>query len=356
MKRANVTMKIFLFVLCIVWVFLYKVLSGKEWQVMDLLETITIGSLLGAIVLVIDYISIRLSLLFFNKLLLSAGLGYLVASMMDLYIEIISPFFPQASVDTIIYVKIAIYLSAFLLCFKMISKGAEQFYISLPFIRLTKEPDQRKKMLLDGLALQESKTVELASLGLFDKGLVVAEFLTTQLYHQLEYGDETSRKKAKQALDNLHKLEQMKDLCLTYCSIRPLHTQEIEKTFVELATNLKVDILTADPTRYDLIDHHAIKCVALPIVTSQIKISALAGDSLKVKIQRYGKEPRQGIGYLEDGSMVVVNGGGDFISETITTRVLSQKFSSTGRIIFCNLLEEEEEKQAFKQSIQMSSL
>ena len=63
---------------------------------------------------------------------------------------------------------------------------------------------------------------------------------------------------------------------------------------------------------------------------------------LTIKIQRLGKEPKQGVGYLEDGTMVVVNGGGEFLGETIRTQVLSQKYSSSGKIIFCNALTQDE--------------
>ena len=64
------------------------------------------------------------------------------------------------------------------------------------------------------------------------------------------------------------------------------------------------------------------------------------GEFLEVKIQRHGKEARQGVGYLEDGTMVVVNGGGDFIGDSIKGQVLSVKHTSSGRMIFCNALEE----------------
>jgi uncharacterized protein YacL len=67
-----------------------------------------------------------------------------------------------------------------------------------------------------------------------------------------------------------------------------------------------------------------------------------AGEKIKIKIQRYGKEPLQGVGYLDDGTMVVVNGGGKAIGETIDATVLSVKQTTAGRIIFCNAQEEEE--------------
>jgi uncharacterized protein YacL len=64
------------------------------------------------------------------------------------------------------------------------------------------------------------------------------------------------------------------------------------------------------------------------------------GEHIKIKIQRYGKEPRQGVGYLEDGTMVVVNGGGEFIGDLIDAQVLSVKHTTSGRMIFCNALVE----------------
>lgn len=73
-----------------------------------------------------------------------------------------------------------------------------------------------------------------------------------------------------------------------------------------------------------------------PLVKSPLQ----AGEIAKIKIQRSGKEPKQGIGYLEDGTMVVVNGGGDYVGETIPIYVLSVKNTSSGRIIFCNATED----------------
>ncbi len=67
-----------------------------------------------------------------------------------------------------------------------------------------------------------------------------------------------------------------------------------------------------------------------------------SGETIHIKIQRFGKEPRQGVGYLEDGTMVVVNGGGEHIGETIKAQVLSVKHTTSGRMIFCNVAESAE--------------
>lgn len=79
----------------------------------------------------------------------------------------------------------------------------------------------------------------------------------------------------------------------------------------------------------------------LHVLSTAIKSPVQAGDTLKIKIQRYGKEARQGVGYLDDGTMIVVNNGGDFLGEIIETQVISVKQTSAGRIIFTNAMTEQ---------------
>ncbi|MFN4174904.1 MAG: TRAM domain-containing protein, partial [Parachlamydiaceae bacterium] len=66
------------------------------------------------------------------------------------------------------------------------------------------------------------------------------------------------------------------------------------------------------------------------------------GEQLEVKIQRNGKDLRQGVGYLDDGTMVVVNGGAEFMGQTVRVTVLSVKHTSSGRLIFSNVIESED--------------
>ena len=80
------------------------------------------------------------------------------------------------------------------------------------------------------------------------------------------------------------------------------------------------------------------KLISLHHLAHLLKPIKHLDESLRVKIQRIGKEPEQGVGYLEDGTMIVVNGGGSHIGEEVSAWIISTKHSSSGRIIFCNLL------------------
>ena len=85
-----------------------------------------------------------------------------------------------------------------------------------------------------------------------------------------------------------------------------------------------------------------VRIINIHALSNALKPLMQRGEVMRIKIQRHGKEDRQGVGYLEDGTMVVVNGGGDFIGETITVHVLSVKHTTSGRMIFCNVAEDEE--------------
>jgi uncharacterized protein YacL len=82
--------------------------------------------------------------------------------------------------------------------------------------------------------------------------------------------------------------------------------------------------------------------LAIDTIANSLRPPIPKGEALSIKIQRLGKEPKQGIGYLDDGTMVVVNGGGDFLGKNVRTQVLSQKYSSSGKIVFCNVRDEDD--------------
>ena len=107
-----------------------------------------------------------------------------------------------------------------------------------------------------------------------------------------------------------------------------------------LARLLDSNILTADVSQIQVPVIEGIKIINIHALTNALKPLMQAGESMQIKIQRYGKEPNQGVGYLEDGTMVVVNGGGDFIGENIDVHVLSMKHTSSGRMIFCNAVDD----------------
>ncbi|HEY4254880.1 MAG TPA: TRAM domain-containing protein, partial [Chlamydiales bacterium] len=200
---------------------------------------------------------------------------------------------------------------------------------------------KKKDLLLDISILTDPRVLDLASSGLLDSHLVLARFLVKELYTQAEIADESTRNRAKRAIEVIKKLEAIPDLELRYNDTDFPDVKDSMGKLIRLARLLDANVLTADLSRVQIATTEGVRIINLHALSNALKPLMQAGEKIKIKIQRYGKEPRQGVGYLEDGTMVVVNGGGSSIGETIEALVLSVKHTSSGRIIFCNTLDEQ---------------
>ena len=200
-----------------------------------------------------------------------------------------------------------------------------------------------RKFIPDQSALEDGRIVDLARTGLCDGQIIIPSFLPQELRAQAEIGDEPSKARAKKAFEALRRLEGLPRFRLQSQEISIVDTGSLHEKLAITAKRLHATLLTNEMPSCRIEEEQGLY---LPIdaIAGALRPAIPKGDALSIKIQRLGKEAKQGIGYLEDGTMVVVNGGEDYLGRTVRTQVLSQKDSSSGRkIVFCNVREEEEE-------------
>jgi uncharacterized protein YacL len=137
----------------------------------------------------------------------------------------------------------------------------------------------------------------------------------------------------------LKKLEALPNLALRYNDTDFPEVKDLTGKMARLARLIDANLLSADISRVQMGSMDGVRGINLHTLANALKPLMQAGEFIKIKIQRYGKEAEQGVGYLEDGTMVAVNGGGRYIGETIECRVLSVKHTTAGRMIFCNALD-----------------
>lgn len=202
-----------------------------------------------------------------------------------------------------------------------------------------------RKFIPDQSVLEDGRVVDLARTGLFDGQIVVPSFLPRELKMQSEIGDEVSKAKARKALEALRRLESLPRIGIQFKEIAPPETVELDDKILHSAKLLNASLLTNEnsPLRAEANQNMFL---AIDTIANALRPPIPKGEVLSIKIQRLGKEPKQGIGYLEDGTMVVVNGGGDFLGRNVKTQVLSQKYSSSGKIVFCNVREDDEDERS----------
>ena len=298
-----------------------------------------IGILFSCLLLSLEALFRRYNLKAFNTVIL----GLLIGSLMGRSLVVILSGVLDISTmrfalqpHTIDLMHIAFYLVGTYLGTLLTLHFSEQIRLSIPFLHFTSSRAPKKDLIIDSSALLDSRILDLASTGLVDQQLIVPRFIIKELHTQAELGDEMIKNKAKRSLDTLRKLEGFSELGLRVEETCFSSSYDTFHQILRLARLLEANVLTADLSQAQTPPVEGIKIINLHALSNALKPLMQAGESMKIKIQRYGKEPNQGVGYLDDGTMVVVNGGGDFIGDVIDVQVLSVKHTSSGRMIFCN--------------------
>lgn len=219
----------------------------------------------------------------------------------------------------------------------------EQLRGAVPFTPTAKESVNRKDVLLDSSVLQDPRIYDLASTGVFDDRLAVPRFIADEANTSLPLEESSSKtSKPRRAIDVIRQLEEIPHLNLRTVDDDQSQIKDPLQRLFQLAQKKGADILTSERYRLQPATSEFVRVINLHTLASALKPLMQTGETLTIKVQRYGKEIKQGVGYLEDGTMVVINGGGDFLGETIKAQVLSVKHTSSGRMIFCNALANED--------------
>lgn len=354
MNMSLAFLRVFIVILSIVFMTIYMLSSPAGSFQTNLLIGVGLGSILGVIFIGFDIIFRRFNLRSFNIAIIGIFIGYLMGQALVLIFNAISEFSTIAHVlqpQTLEIIKICLFLFGIYLGTIMTLRASDELYISIPFVKFTQAAQKKKDLIVDTSVLSDARIIDLAATGLLDHQMVIPRFVIKELYAQSEIGEENSKSRAKRCLDVAKKLEGISHLELRYNDTDFPEVKDIMGKLVRLARLLDANIMSADISRVQMSSIEGITVVNMHALSNALKPLMQTGEFIKIKIQRYGKEPRQGVGYLEDGTMVVVNGGGDFIGEIIEARVLSVKHTTSGRMIFCNASEEDGQEPHYEEEI-----
>ena len=346
MNVALAFTRLFFFILSIFFITTYMISGPSGFSLENLLIGAGLGALLGLLLFGFDILFKRFNLRSFNIAIVGLFIGYFMGEALVLILSAILDI-SSASIHlearSLEVIKIALFLFGTYLGTLMTLRASDELYVSIPFVKFTPLAQKKKDLVVDVSVLADARIIDLAASGMIDHHLVLPRFLLKELYAQAEVGDEMTRNKAKRSLEVVKKLEQLPGLEMRFNDTDFPEVSDPMSKLIRLARLLDGNILTADISRVQISAIEGVRIINIHALSNALKPLMQAGERIKIKIQRYGKEPRQGVGYLDDGTMVVVNGGGAFIGDTIDALVLSVKHTTSGRMIFCNALDEEGE-------------
>lgn len=336
--------RIFFLILSIFFMTAYMVTTTHALSVNDILLGIILGFVFGMLLIGFDVLFRRFNLRSFNIAVIGLFFGYLMGQALVLFFNaVVAITSITATSATLEIIKIFLYLFGAYLGIVFTLRSSDELYVSIPFIKFAPTSLKKKDLLIDASVLADARIIDLAASGMLDHHLVLPRFIVKELYAQSESTDEMLKNKARRSLEVVKKLENVPGIELRYNDTDFPDVRDSGAKLIRLARLLDTNILTADISRVQISTIEGVRIINIHALSNALKPLTQAGEFIRVKIQRFGKEPRQGVGYLEDGTMVVVNGGGDHIGALINARVLSVKHTASGRMIFCNAADEDGE-------------
>lgn len=189
-------------------------------------------------------------------------------------------------------------------------------------------------ILVDTSAIIDGRIADLTVTGFINGSLLVPRFVLDELRHIADSSDSLRRNRGRRGLEVLGRLRKDASVPLQVLDVGVEAGEEVDAQLVELARGMKSSILTTDYNLNRVAEIQGVKVLNVNELANAVKSIVLPGESMRVEIVQEGKEAGQGVAYLDDGTMVVVEGGRRFIhtsQEVQVTRVLQ---TAAGRIIF----------------------
>jgi uncharacterized protein YacL len=191
--------------------------------------------------------------------------------------------------------------------------------------------------LLDTSVLIDGRIADVAEAGFLDGVVIVPRFVVRELQRLADAGDGLRRGRARRGFDVLDRLRRCPGVRLDLAETDFPGIAEVDARLVALARARGARLLTHDTALGRLATLDGVSVGNLNDLAAALRPVVLPGEPMQVLVQREGKEPGQGVGYLEDGTMVVVEGGKRFIGQSLDVVVTSALQTSAGRMIFARL-------------------
>jgi uncharacterized protein YacL len=222
-------------------------------------------------------------------------------------------------------------------CVSTLLQTKDDFRFIIPYMEFSKEVKGARPLVLDTSVVIDGRIADVAETRVIDQPLVVPRFVLQELQGIADSSDKLRRNRGRRGLDILNRLQKSPgvEVKIHDAEIPELAgIREVDQRLVVLAKHLGGKVVTNDYNLNKIARLQGVEVINLNDLANAMKPIVLPGEGLTVKLIKRGEEPGQGVGYLDDGTMVVTEQGAYHLGETVKLTVTSVLQTSAGRMIF----------------------
>jgi len=292
-----------------------------------------IGFGFGGLLIALDEMLKGFSLRAFSATTFGLLLGTLVALLIDR-----SGLFENADDRARWLIRLGLFLGfGYIGIILAMRSNKEDFSLIIPYVRFSPQNKPDNLLLLDTSAIIDGRIADLIETRLLEGLIIVPRFVLREIQQIADSGDAVKRARGRRGLEMLNRIQHNVNIEVRIHDGDFPEEKDVDSKLVRLARNLKAKLFTNDYNLTKIAELQKVECINLHEVAKCLKVILLPGEMLQLKIVREGKDKGQGIGYLPDGTMVVISNGQSHIGQQVEAEVQTLLQTGAGIIVFAEL-------------------
>ncbi len=220
-------------------------------------------------------------------------------------------------------------------------KKVEEIHLSGWKLFSKDHPRSENTKILDTSVIIDGRIADITETGFVEGALLIPQFVLSELQHIADSSDSIKRTRGKRGLEILHRIQKQIDVEVKIVDTDYPGVREVDSKLIELAKEVRGTIVTNDSNLNKVAELQGINVLNINELASALKPVVLPGEEMNVKILKEGKEMGQGVAYLDDGTMIVVDNGKKHLGKTTVDVIVTSVLQTpAGRMIFARLKEE----------------
>lgn len=216
-------------------------------------------------------------------------------------------------------------------------RGKDEFNIIIPYVRLRRQDQTEEVVIIDTSVIIDGRIVDIYKTKFLEGKMVIPRFVLKELQQIADSTDPIKRQRGRRGLEILHAMQKEEGQGITLNEEDFPDVPEVDAKLVKLAQLLEAKILTVDFNLNRVATLQGVKVLNINELANAIKPVVFPGEQMHIKLIKEGKEHNQAVGYLDDGTMVVVEEARRFVGQEVDVVVTSVLQTQAGRMIFTKL-------------------
>ncbi len=310
------------------WLVTYSVREWDDFRVIGFF----IGLLIGVLVVLVDLLLKGFSLRGLSAITFGIGVGSLLS-----YLIGTSPLFIEGDEQIIYLSRLALFLIVTYICTVIALRGKDEFNLVIPYVRFVPHEVDVPLVVLDTSALIDGRVARVCETGFLSGALIIPRFVLDELQRVADSTEPGRQARGRRGLEVLAALRRLRQLDLRIHESEA-KASEVDAKLVFLAQSMKAKLLTTDYNLAKMAEFHGVPWLNLSSLAQSMRRELLVGETIEIDLVKAGREESQAVGYLEDGSMVVVEQARALIGSRVPAEISSILPSAGGKLIFARLV------------------